>query len=368
MTRRSGLSLTEVLVALFIMAIGLIAILTMFPLGALQMGQALKDDRTAQAASNADGFIRWYWKQHVTLAAGTGTPDPFVNALDDPNASPFVSTGSTATAHPSPRPAGTPQNRQNVFTPIPADDSGPSYPVVIDPMGFYRGYTTAQTYWLGLPGAALRIPRRNLQQVESQVATVRPTFALRTCSLLDGTGYDANGRAVNAAGQVERDMRYNWLWVLQRPNNRDRKTVGVTVVVFDKRAHQYLPRGRNPETAYNPSIAQVGQTRLTFASAVPVQKGGWIADVTWTASFVVSGQGATAVRSPGVRNFTFYRVVSVTENGGAFDIELQTPLRADAKSQRDNRTVNATDRRFLVMDGVSEVFERSPISPSDLTP
>jgi Tfp pilus assembly protein PilV len=43
-TRRAGLSRVEVLVAMFIMALGMIALLTLFPLGALQMGQALKDD------------------------------------------------------------------------------------------------------------------------------------------------------------------------------------------------------------------------------------------------------------------------------------------------------------------------------------
>ena len=40
MTRRRGMSLIEVLVALFIMGLGVIAILTMFPLGAYQMAVA----------------------------------------------------------------------------------------------------------------------------------------------------------------------------------------------------------------------------------------------------------------------------------------------------------------------------------------
>ena len=51
MKRRPGITLIEVLVAIFIMAIGLLALLTLFPLGALRMSQALQNDRTAACAS-----------------------------------------------------------------------------------------------------------------------------------------------------------------------------------------------------------------------------------------------------------------------------------------------------------------------------
>src|SRR5438045_3145141 len=91
MTRRRGLSLTEVLVAL----------LTMFPLGALQMGQALKDDRTTQAAVNAKRYMQWYWKHYVVTPPSGSTPDPFAKAMDNP-------TNDPTTGNPTVLPKGGP--------------------------------------------------------------------------------------------------------------------------------------------------------------------------------------------------------------------------------------------------------------------
>jgi prepilin-type N-terminal cleavage/methylation domain-containing protein len=348
MTRRRGLSLTEVLVALFIMAIGLIAILTMFPLGALQMGQALKDDRTAQSAANADGYMRWYWKQYVLQNA---TDTDLVNALNNPD--------SQVTG-------GNPQVLPRNDIAVPVTDSAPSYPVVVDPMGIYRPWGTAgtnvqQRNWVG-QGNLTRLARRNLAVVYAQPPALQASFALRTCSLLDGLGYDTNGAAVNSSNQVERDMRYNWLWVLQRPSNKDQRTVGMTVVLFEKRAHLYIPRTRNPETAYNPLIATIGETHLQFPGTIPAQKGGWIVDVTHTR--VNNTGGAAAGTVPGVRNCNFYRVVSAVQNGNVTDVELQVPLKSDSVSGTPP-TLFPQQRTFLVMDGVVEVFERAPISPLD---
>ena len=54
MNRRTATTLTEVLVAIFIMGIGLMAILSLFPLGAVRW-RRLKDQRSAEAAANALG-------------------------------------------------------------------------------------------------------------------------------------------------------------------------------------------------------------------------------------------------------------------------------------------------------------------------
>src|SRR5262245_30461446 len=71
--RRSGLTLIEVLVAIFVMAIGLMALLTLFPLGALRMGQAIQDDRAAHVCRNAEALATFRNLRHDTWLAGSAT-------------------------------------------------------------------------------------------------------------------------------------------------------------------------------------------------------------------------------------------------------------------------------------------------------
>ena len=64
MIRRAGVTLIEVLVAIFVTALGLLALLALFPLGAVSMAQAVKDTRTAYSAAAAAANIKcWLIKQ-----------------------------------------------------------------------------------------------------------------------------------------------------------------------------------------------------------------------------------------------------------------------------------------------------------------
>ena len=56
--RRSGVTLIEVLVSIFVASIGLLALLALFPVGALSMRQALKDSRCAQSSINGFRFVQ----------------------------------------------------------------------------------------------------------------------------------------------------------------------------------------------------------------------------------------------------------------------------------------------------------------------
>ena len=80
MKRRPGFTLIEVLVAIFIMAIGLLALLTLFPLGALRMSQALTYDRAATAANEAANiFDAFNLRKDPQYDPGpAGTPSLFV--------------------------------------------------------------------------------------------------------------------------------------------------------------------------------------------------------------------------------------------------------------------------------------------------
>src|SRR5262245_57590124 len=65
MPQRTAPTLVEVLISIFIMALGLMALLTLFPLGAVQMARAIQDDRAATLANNSAAYFRWYWKKLI---------------------------------------------------------------------------------------------------------------------------------------------------------------------------------------------------------------------------------------------------------------------------------------------------------------
>jgi prepilin-type N-terminal cleavage/methylation domain-containing protein len=51
--RRPGITLIEVLFAIFIVGVGLLALLTLFPLGVLELAQDIRDDRAGKLAIDA---------------------------------------------------------------------------------------------------------------------------------------------------------------------------------------------------------------------------------------------------------------------------------------------------------------------------
>lgn len=349
MTRRPGLSLTEVLVALFIMGIGAVAVLTLFPLGALNMAQALRDDRTTQAATQAGAYLRWYWQDAYDRKL-TGSPpnqleaEAFFTAMD--------SLGVTGTI------------------PIGTGETTPSYSVVIDPMGFEARFGRASQSWLGESGQGKGLNQSNLARRSLNTITnstlYKQSLAQRTCSLLDGLTYDPATGIPPAAG-VERDMRYNWLWVIRRPSNKQRTTIDATVVVFDRRAHMFTaPAG---ETAHAATAATLGQSLVSFATAdMPiVQKGSWLLDATVTTFDYLNqvyvppdAPGPPPVGQPapraGVRNANFYRVVSVTQTGTGVDVELDPPLAFTDNGGDPAVVIQPGHRRFIALSGVAEVF------------
>jgi hypothetical protein len=296
--RRKGTSLMEVLVGFGILGIGVASVISLYPFAALAAGNALIKDRTTTSALTADGQLREIHKRMV-VEVGEASNEPYYPALD--------------------RGAG--------GAPVPADSGELSYPVFIDPIGLAARQT-------GPVGGSTGIPRVNLSAV---TGSGNPTnHALRFCSQMDGLGYNDDGAVV--AGPEMRELRYNWLWVVQRPVNRDRFNLRVQVVVFSQRIHQYLPS--MVETVFGNVLFTPGQT---FIRGVPpsaeLRKGSWIMD---------AGNGTT------LRHAEFYRVVSIADDG---TVEVHRPIRRPDGVTTGNYRANA-----VVMPGVVDVYERPQLS------
>ena len=80
---RRAVTLTEVLIAIFLMGIGLMAVLSLFPLGAAQMAQALQDQRASEAATTAAGFARNIWKCSCDMDEAAGDTGAIPEGLCD---------------------------------------------------------------------------------------------------------------------------------------------------------------------------------------------------------------------------------------------------------------------------------------------
>src|SRR5215475_5248449 len=117
MTRRSGVTLVEVLVAIFVMGIGMIALLTLFPIGVLRMQQAINDELASQSAYNADKIAIANNIRNDPTVVSQST-DLYNNNKDnlDLFSNPFPFTLANVAALPN------------------ADPNGESYAIFVDPI------------------------------------------------------------------------------------------------------------------------------------------------------------------------------------------------------------------------------------------
>lgn len=336
MTRRPGMTMTEVLVAIFVVAIGLAGVMSMVPFGAKQMSDALVADRATSHATTIDGMVRSYWKENIVENPAqdittSANREPFFVALDDPGKG----------------------------LPVPGATE-PSYPVFLDPMGVV-GRTGNPRSWVG-DGGVTSVPRRTMNGVQflspfgpsgtNQINPNANSTALRMWSQPDGFTWDDDSRPVSGAAM--REYRYNSLAVIQRPVNGTAGTGGVRynatfkVVVFSTRRHMFYPDS-GPEVVFNNVTLTPTSTEVKLPKTADVQKGSWIMDAT------VSGT---------IRHANFYRVVSAVDNGSvvngvpSLDIELHTPI-----TRVDGNTNPYTVGTVVVMPGIAGVFERPALTP-----
>jgi hypothetical protein len=178
-----------------------------------------------------------------------------------------------------------------------------------------------------------KIPRVSLNCIPND------QVALRFCSLTDSLGYDEDGRPLSSTPNTMREWRYNFAWVVQRLPNSDRRTLRMQVIVYNKRAHLYAPPGSEAPTLLQNNNFIPGETALTNVPVtVDVRKGSWVMDA-----------GNLAL---GLRHAEFYRVLSVTDQGGTQALELHKPI------SRPDGLSTPYSAWLVVLPGVADVYER----------
>lgn len=255
MKNRLGVTLTEVLVAIFVMGVGLLSLLVLFPVGALNMAQAIKDERAAHAAQTADVVARLLnvRDDSYILDWNNSNPAVFGNAPRPPAY--YLYTYPTQPPNP-----GDPQllpipwlaYNQSQATGITMNiNTVSSYPVFIDPIGYSLGsrrlgYVIGQSPGIprtsvtflhepGLPNVRpLPTPPAmppNYTEFFQPPAPPQPPYPVtnppaypyplsyslpRWFSNLDELNYAENGTPQLVGGNVQRETRYSWAYMCRQ--------------------------------------------------------------------------------------------------------------------------------------------------------
>jgi hypothetical protein len=310
MSKRPAVTLIEVLIAVFVTAVGLLALLALFPIGALSMYQAIKDSRCAQAAINGNGILN---SINPVTGQQLRTDPAIAPTAPIPPLSPFL--GGPAWNLPGPL------------------TTGPGYPVYVDPIGFLAGSNSIGNLIPGIPRVS-----------PSFITSVPQCF--RWFSLADDLTFAQNGTvSVSSSNLLEREDRYTWAYMMHLVDASKVQTgtwlpsyVNCTIVVYSGRPQSVV----NENVYQNVSLAANSNTiQLNYGGSRPsIRAGGWVLDAT-----VVDATGAVDPHGD------FYRVVSVTDDpvsANTVNLELQTPIKH-----------NSTAGVIIVMEGVAEVFEKS---------
>lgn len=246
--------------AIFVMGIGLLSLLVLFPVGILNMAQAIKDERSAQAVQAAaevakiwdvrnDSYILdWDNKNPAVYAQAPRPPAYYLYTYPDPiYAGPPDQPGQGPPFHLPPLP--------EILTQI---ATVPSYPVFVDPIGYSLGsrkvgelYDPAgMKYSFGIPRTSLTAlyepappnhrkppplppgsgpwPPLPPQPPYPPASALNPPpypwypdqmpYALsRWFTLLDDLNFDPNGQAkAFGSSTIQRESRYSWAFLCRQ--------------------------------------------------------------------------------------------------------------------------------------------------------
>ncbi len=351
---RRGVTLVEALIAIMLVGIGLIAILTLFPLGALKMAEAIKADRAMYAVQNAHDFAEAMDLRHDQNFYNPNGATPF-DLFVNPNNPPFPDLSS----------------------PTLNGYDGPGYPVYVDAVGigsnmpFPVGQYSNGTY------ASYGLTRRSASYALNTPQSYLPWF-----SLLDDLQFENDGPTSGLAkgittNTLTRNTRFTWAYLLRRPRYSTPSVIELSVVLYDKRPIQ-SPSGEFTYPPLLPGTVQAppycnqvapGTTEviLTYNSAAdkpPIKKGGWILDATvYPTNTVLVNAVPTPVPTPAPdMQGVFYRVIDITDlPGNQLALELDKPIRAGFYPPGYNPPSGTTvPRVFVILEGVIDVIDKGP--------
>jgi hypothetical protein len=286
------------------------------------MRQAIQNDRASTAAANATS---------MAIVQNLG---------NDPNITPMFANPDYT-------------NPNTVF--VNAPPNGPSYPIYVDPLGYYT-WAPPYSQWVGGQINNGGIARASPQYVNSR------TTGLRWFALLDDIYFDndINNMGIPkqiGAGIFDRDNLFTWAYLLQRPTQSNASIVNLTIIIYNSRPIQMINSLVPDEGVFgadaNSTVTYDTNTNLVTVQWNPanvpgpaVRVGSWILDAT--------------PQSPAPGSYTqphaaFYRVVGVVEgvNGGqpTLTLEMQTALRSFPANAQTNGVL-------IVMENVAEVVDK----------
>jgi prepilin-type N-terminal cleavage/methylation domain-containing protein len=362
---RRGVTLIEVLIAMFVMAIGLTGVLSLFILGTSQFANAVKDERTLQTAQVVEGHARILWRMAypttTTTDAQAFTTEPSLQAFVNPDPGAGASGGGVLGQNEYV------YNAAPAFPLIDPASTEASYPVYFDAIGRQTQRGNPGPWVAGITGL---LPRRTLSIIYGLPSQAAQTTArVRLFSLIDDMTFTTTGKAVDPAANppqstVIRGGKYNAAFLLQRAANADNTKANLTIVVYQNRPVADTDSQETPLTNTQVPLYP-GSTSVSFPNpGVPsgdLRKGKWIL----IAGQMAAGQNSTAP-NPGHPLYTyanFYRIVSVQlDNANNYQLEISPPLKDCRPPQKYWNQPYFTG--FVIgMENVAEVFERPVLSP-----
>lgn len=263
---RKGLTLLEVLITIFVMGIGMLSVLTLFPLAARKIGMSIDMDRATQMAANAGAFLS------LPVSVGKPTIRQTIQQYFD-----FKENVAKAAA------AANPALLSNL--------ARPSEVVHFDPAATAAGITNSQIGLLAPISAGIWTPPAGW-----------PSLNRNQVVSLDE--YPFNDQGVPELNS-RRSERYSSSYLFRRSRLDDETSMETVILVYAGRPFDFgVEMETNISTMLAANANPAGSTELTFTN-LPAQgpggpdrlfhRGSWIMDKdNWKLFYkVVSVDSAT---------------------------------------------------------------------------